>query len=81
MFQGSFRGLSREFQGSFISGVFVRSFEETSKKVSKQFLGKFRRVLRNFQGDSRYFKSVAKKFQGVLRKLQGYFKEMSKVFQ
>ena len=70
--------------------MFFKSFKETSKRVSKQFLSSFWRVLKKFRGDSRYFQECFKEalrkcyenFTGVskkLRKLQGW--EMSRVFQ
>ena len=77
--------------------MFLKGFEATSRKVSKQFLGSFRMVLRKFQGNLRYFqecfKKVSKdplgKFQGgfqegfkdISRKFKDIFLGVSKIFQ
>ena len=56
--QGSFKGVSRKFQGCFkkVSSVFQGSF----KNVSREFQGCVKEVLRVFQGG---FKSVSRKFK------------------
>ena len=89
----SFKYVSRKFQGSIknISRVLKECFEATSKRVSKQFPGSFRSVLRKFHGIQITFKSVSKKlqnfkgvsknFRGGLRRFQGCFREILRAFQ
>ena len=56
MFQGSFKGVSRKFQGC---------FTKVSMTCQDKFKGSFEGVLRNFQGCLKnrqgYFKVVSKK--------------------
>ena len=68
VFQGSFKGVSRKFQGCFTEAS--RVFHGSFKCVSRKFQGSFTEVSRVLQGS----------FKGVSRKFQGCFKEVSRVF-
>ena len=87
MSQGSFRGLSRAFQGCF-SSVFKglwSNLQNSSKAVSRQFQDGFKEVpvgskilSRVFQ---RSFKEMFWKFQRCLKDVPRCFEEVSRVFQ
>ena len=70
-----------------VSGVSLKVFEGSSKRISKQPLGSFR--IRKFRTISRffqeYFKEVSRKccenLLGIFKKVPRCFKEASRVFQ
>ena len=62
--QGSFKGVSRKFQGCFKE--VLREFHGSFKGVSRKFQGCLKEVSRVFQGP---FKDVSRKFKGCFKKV------------
>ena len=69
-----------------ISGESLRVFEASSIRVSKQFLGSFRRFIRKFQSVSKFFQECFKevsrkcceKFKDVFKEVLRCFKKVSR---